>query len=163
MRKLLLALGLSALLVLPASAFGQVNIGAQGAWSDDFDFGVGGRVWVGLPVPQAPLAAFGEFDWFFPDVDGVDYWEINANVVYLLPVQNPIVSPYGGAGLNIATADGEVAGISASNTEVGLNLLVGTNINLQAVRPYADARFEVGGGEQFVITAGVAFNVGPGL
>lgn len=157
MKKTLLALAISALLALPASAFGQLNVGGHGLWGNDVDFGVGARVWVGLPVQTVPLAAFGEFDYFFPD--GFDYWEINANVVYLFPIQNPVISPYGGAGLNFANFDFT----GGSTTEVGLNLLVGANLNLQAVKPYADARFEVSGGEQFVVTAGLSFNVGPGL
>jgi opacity protein-like surface antigen len=119
-------------------------------------------------VEQVPLQVIGSFDLFFPDIDGVDYWEINGNVVYLVEVPRSPISPYVGVGLNVARASVEttVLGqpVSASDTEIGLNLLGGVQFEAAPkVKPYGEVRFEVSGGEQIpVITAGVAFNVGPG-
>ena len=144
MRKLLLAACFSALALVPASASGQVLLGAHGNWSDDFDFGVGGRVWVGLPTgPSLPMAAYGQFDWFFPDEpEGTDitYYQVNINLAFLFPIQNPTVAPYAAAGLNVARFESDIddvlgAPLSVSSTEVGLNVAVGTNLNLGKGKP----------------------------
>ena len=170
MRKLLLAACFSALALVPATASGQVLLGAHGNWSDDFDFGVGARAWVGLPTgPSLPMAVYGQFDWFFPDEpEGTDitYYEVNINLAFLFPIRNPTVAPYAAAGLNVAhlETEQEFAGlpVEASNTEVGLNIAVGTNLNLGSVTPYGEARFQISGGESFVVNAGIAIQVGPG-
>ncbi len=171
MRKLLLAACFSALALVPATASGQVLLGAHGNWSDDFDFGVGARAWVGLPTgPSLPMAVYGQFDWFFPDeAEGVSltYYEVNVNLAFLFPIRNPTVSPYAAAGLNVARFERDVddvlgAPLSGSSTEVGLNVAVGTNLNLGNVTPYGEARFEISGGESFVVNAGIAIQVGPG-
>lgn len=169
MRRIAVAVVVLGLMLAPTSLKAQIDIGAQGSWGDDVDFGLGGRVVVGLPIEQFPLELIGSFDYFFPDIDNFDYWEINANAAYVIPVPTPTVAPYAGAGINIARASvdvGTVPGVgdfSASDTEVGLNLLGGVKFPLQSVTPYGELRIELGGGEQFVITGGVSFNVGPGF
>ncbi|NIR46648.1 MAG: porin family protein [Gemmatimonadetes bacterium] len=157
MRGSLLAVCLLTVLAWPATLSAQLDVGPQASWADDADFGIGGRAMLGIPV-DIPLAAIGSFDYFFPDGD-VDYWEINANAVYKFRVPGGVVAPYAGAGLNVAhTSVGDL-----SETDVGLNLLGGATFDAGQLTPFAELRVELGGGEQFVLTGGLLFTVGPGL
>lgn len=162
MKKFVITACALALAFTPSAMSAQIDVGAQGNWGEDVDFGVGGRVVVGLPVQAVSLQAIGEFNYYFPD--GFDYWEANGNLVYAITVPNSPATPYVGGGINIAHVEVEVLGQSASDTEVGLNLLGGVRFEAAPkITPYAEAKYEVQGGEQFFVTAGVAFNVGPGM
>ncbi|MDV3207377.1 MAG: hypothetical protein LOY04_09960 [Rhodococcus ruber] len=163
-----LALSLLALAAAPASA---QRFGVHANWSDDFDFGIGGRVEVdalNLITDERPLSRtffIGTFD--FPDCgfdledDSFDcsYWEINGNLA--IPLAAADIDPYVGAGLNIARFSADYSGtvpgvdLEGSDTDVGLNLLGGLRFMLSSLSAYAEARLELGGGEQFVITGGV--------
>lgn len=136
-----------------------VSFGVQASFGTDTDFGIGGRVIFGLRslFPTAPLEAHVGFDYFFPGAN-VTYWEINGNVAYRIPNVRGSLAPYVGGGLNLAHASVDIGGVSASNTDVGLNLLGGTTFGTRSkVKPFAEARLTLGGGDQFVITGGVRF------
>lgn len=167
MRRLLVAVCLAALVAVPSTAHAQMDLGGQLSWGDDADFGIGARVVLGLPFEQVPLEVIGTFDYFFPDEGpggaDVTYWELNANIVYRIPVQVPMLTPYAGTGINIAHASVDAEGVDVSDTEVGINLLGGIKYNAGPVTPFGEMRFELDGGEQFVLSFGVLFNVGPGL
>lgn len=155
--------------VAAAPVSGQVAVGPQLSFADDADFGVGIRAEAplsGMMTAEPGSAAstmflIGSFDWFFPDdAEGVDvrYFEINANVGYPLEVEG--FDPYVGGGLNIATGSvsfDDPALEDSSNTEIGLNLLGGLKFLLGDLNAFAEARIELSGGEQFVISAGVLF------
>lgn len=164
------ALALGFFAASPAEA--QVGFGVQGSWGDESDLGIGARVVapVGHMITAddgsvfAGLKAIGSFDWFFIDCpDGFDcgYFEINANGAVPLPLEG--FSPYVGAGLNvarvsIATEDQDSPfAFDESETEVGLNVLGGIDFPLGGLNTFAEGRFELGGGEQFVLTVGVLF------
>jgi hypothetical protein len=142
----------------------QARVGGQLSFGSDQDLGLGARLHVGLKSPQR-LAIIGTFDWFFPDErPGEDhsYWELNGNLAYFFKVQDSSsLAPYAGGGLNIAHRsssdfdDGH--GHSASDTDLGLNLLGGTLFGKGKVNPFVEARIELAGGEQFVLTGGVLF------
>lgn len=161
-RSLLATVGLLLATALPAQA--QIGFGGQVSFADDADLGVGVRA-------TAPLGGFvstdegsvlagtmliGSFDWFFPDCGGADcsYWEINTNGAVPIPVEANF-SPYAGAGLNIAHMSVDEGTIEESDTEVGLNLLGGVTFPLAGFSPFLEARLELGGGEQFVLSGGV--------
>ncbi|MGH2670859.1 MAG: hypothetical protein ACRDH5_17395, partial [bacterium] len=98
----------------------------------------------------------------FPDAPAgtdVTYWEINGNVAYRIRTTSRSLAPYVGGGLSIAHRAADVGTASASDTDVGLNLLGGTTFGAAAtkVKPFAEARFTIGAGEQLVITGGVRF------
>lgn len=136
------------------------RFGAQLSWGDDADLGLGARM--AYTIPRSDLAIIGTFDYFFPgDIGGadVDYWEINGNLAYRFRVQDaPGISPYVGAGLNLATASVSTdAGTSNSNTDLGLNLLAGTGFGSGRVTPFVELRVEIEGGDQFVIAGGLLF------
>lgn len=128
------------------------RIGPQLSFANDADFGIGGRVEVG--VPASNVFVTGSFDLFFPPGNNVDYWELNGNLGYQFPLTSTSdVVPYVAGGLNLAHASVP----AGSNTDVGLNLLGGGRFPLQAVSLFFELRFEVKGGEQVVITGGVLF------
>lgn len=163
MKRYLVGFVLLGLAFAPATLRAQVDLAAQGSWGDEFDFALGARATLG--IPSLPLQLQGSFDYFFPEVDSVTYWELNANAVFLVPVPGPLV-PYGGAGVNLAVIEIEETveeeTIKRSDTEFGVNLLGGAKYSFGSWSPYAEARY-AGGAEQFLITVGVAINVGPGL
>lgn len=152
---------------VPAS--GQAVFGPQLSWGEDSDLGLGARVEVPLAnlvtadegSAASRLRLIGSFDWFFPgdEPQGVDltYWELNANLAYPIPADG--LRPYAGGGLNIAHANVDVEDNAffedASDTEVGLNLLAGLQFLVGDLDAFAEARFELGGGEQFVLSAGI--------
>ncbi|MGD8866930.1 MAG: hypothetical protein PVI01_04860 [Gemmatimonadales bacterium] len=175
MRKILATAAL-VIVMLPATLNAQVNLGGQLSVAEDFDLGLGARATFGLPTP-APLEIITTADYFFPSgFAGMDinYWEINANLVYLFSIPSSIVAPYAGGGLNFAhismSADfsqlgldlpGDFPTVEGSNTEVGLNLMGGAKFNLGSLTPFGEFRIELNGGEQFVFSGGLLFRLGP--
>jgi len=165
MRKTLLAITLLAVIGLHAQeAQAQVRFGAQASFGDDVDFGLGARAVFSLKQFNERLEGIASFDWFFPDSGvGVDwtYFEINGNVVYSIPLSSSSsLRPYAGGGLNIARSsiDFDTPLLSsASDTEIGLNVLGGTKFGSGRLTPFAELRIELGGGEQFVISGGFLF------
>lgn len=149
----LVAAFVAALFALPGTASGQAHLGPQISLAEDFDLGLGGRAVVNLSDYEG-WEGIGSFDLFFPEGD-VDYWELNGNVVYNFPVE-PTRSffPYLGGGLNIARVDGPAGG---GETELGLNAVGGGKFDATGVTPFVEARIEIEGGEQFVLTGGLLF------
>src|SRR6266550_1835959 len=137
------------------------SFGLQLDWGNDPNFGIGGRgvFPLGSLLPGTPLDGIVSFDYFFPG-NGVKYWEINGNVAYRFRVPaRSSLRPYAGGGLNIAHASVSVAGVSASDTKAGLNVLGGTTFKVKGSNliPFAEARGELGGGKTFILTGGVRF------
>ena len=142
----------------------QIRFGGQLNYGDDTDFGLGPRLVLDDPA-LGEFRFIGTFDLYFPDDGGgvdVDYWELNGNIVYDFEVTTaPKLTPYVGAGLNVAHVSVDVTspGLtgSNSNTELGVNLLGGLEFGLGKVRPFVEIKVELEGGEQFVITGGILF------
>ena len=122
----------------------------------DQDFGIGARVEYDVPSP--PLSIIGSFDYYFPG-GNYDYWEINGNVVYNFDVPDArTITPYAGAGLNIAHFSREQSdGSSRGNTDLGLNILGGARFDAGSIMPFVEFKGTIDGGDQFVITGGVLF------
>ncbi|MDP2497318.1 MAG: hypothetical protein Q8W44_04910 [Candidatus Palauibacterales bacterium] len=142
-----------ALLALPGTARGQdVQLGPQLSLADDYDAGLGGRAVFNVGDPGG-WEGTGSFDVFFPDGD-VDYWELNGNLVYNFPVEESrTFFPYLGGGLNIARVE---AG-TLEDTDLGVNIVGGSKFDAEGVTPFVEARVEIEGGEQFVLTGGFLF------
>lgn len=162
-----LAFGFTALSLAPSAQAGDVAVGVQGSWGDDADLAVGARVIADLSGTRSGISAIASFDYFFPDDNGLGdllgidlkYWELNGNLVYGF-AKTSSVQPYVGAGLNFAHAsvkETEFTGISVSDSNVGLNILGGLNFGSGRTKFFAEAKFEAGGGEQFVVTGGIRF------
>ncbi len=157
MRKLVAAAGV----VIAAFAFAPraeaQAFGANLSWGDDTDFGLGARVAfpIGGSVGQKGIKGLATFDYFFPD--GFDFWEITGNGVYDISSSGS-ASPYVGAGLTFARSSVSAGGFSASNSEVGLNLLGGARFKPTGnVQPFVEARFQIRDGSQLVLSGGVYF------
>lgn len=152
---------------LPAVASAQTanvkpfRFGAQVSYGLDVEaIGAGARVEYSLASMVPSLNDFrfvGSFDWFFPD--GFDYFEINAGVATSFPMSGGAMVPYAGAGLGIARVSVDVPGFgSASSTETGLNIMGGLKFKpMGSLVPFVEARLELGGGEQLVLTGGILF------
>jgi hypothetical protein len=168
MRKAMVGLVVvAALAVVSQQAVAQANVrpirfGVQGSWaSDNVDFGVGARVVypaLGTMVKVAGLEGYASFDFFFPG-NSVTYWELNPGVTYNLALSGlKGVSPYVGGGLNVAHISVDLGGFgTASDTKMGLNVLGGGRFGLGKLSAFAEARYEIGGGERFVATFGILF------
>jgi hypothetical protein len=119
----------------------QVRFGIQGSYGDDSDFGVGGRIVFDISQLLQGCEVIGSFDYFFPDIDleGIDYTylEVNANIIYNVPVQN--LSPYIGGGLNVArgSVSEDITGfdLGISDTEIGGNLVGGLKFQTTRLSP----------------------------
>jgi hypothetical protein len=150
-KTVLRALFLISLAAAPAMAQQKagVSFGPQASWGSDSDLGVGGRVQFGLTPRVVGIVSF---DYFFPDCDECTYWELNPGAVITLPASS--INPYVGAGLNIARASVDLGTSTVSNTETGVNLIAGLRLGKSL---FTEGRVSLGGGEQFVITAGFLF------
>ena len=146
---LLAALAVGASLGVAAPAQAQAGFGAQALFGSETDFGLGARVVAGLGS-SIPLEFQGGFNLFFPDGPR-DYWEINGNVWYTIETDST-GAPYVGGGLNIGRMSG---GDAESNTELAVNLGGGYRFGFTNTSPFIEARFAVGGHDQFVIGGGV--------
>lgn len=154
-----------------APAAAQVGFGPQVSYAEDFDLGIGARLQFGMGslfgdegIPGS-LIGIAAFDWFFPDCGDIDcsYLEFNANGAYPFARESEF-SPYLGAGLHFARwssdADTGLGDLGDDATEIGLNLLGGLLYDLGSFSAFGEGRFEIGGGEQFVLTLGILFGGG---
>jgi hypothetical protein len=87
------------------------------------------------------------------------YWEANLNLTYDFGTTGA-VTPYAGVGVNFAHSEVQVSGLldldfrNEGDDDVGANVLAGVRF---ARRFYVEAKREAGGGELFMVTAGVRF------
>ncbi|MCU0241312.1 MAG: porin family protein [Vicinamibacteria bacterium] len=149
----------------------KASFDVHGNWGEDTDFGVGARATLKLDDVYKGVEVQGGFDYYFPSTEeaddfGVDfkYWEINANVLYNLPMQGQSsIKPYVGAGLCYAHASGSASvdmgsfgtfESSASDNQIGLNLIGVIKIQKNL---FVEAKYEIQDGSQFVVTAGFRF------
>ncbi len=155
-------------LAMPAVARAQgprLSIITQASYGLDVEaIGVGGGI--GFPIQESRVGdgirGQATFDWFLLDkvVSGPlatrpTYWEFNLNGTYELPHSRGV---YVGTGLNYtnSTRNGSLYA-NSGGTELGLNLIGGLKFGRGSGAPFAQARFEVGGGKQLVLSGGVEF------
>jgi hypothetical protein len=177
----IVVLAVSIAAVAPAGA-GDVQFGPRVSVSDDADFGVGADVRWNFLADDPRLALTASFDYFFPedgddDLDNVlegfeaflpddfplpsdfrpdveaKYWEANLNLTWDFTAGRAVI-PYAGAGVNYARFESSAFGFDLDDSDVGANVLAGIRIR---ERFYVEAKQEAGGGELFVLTAGVRF------
>jgi hypothetical protein len=142
----------------------QGSYGADIAGSGEGAMGFGGGI--GFPLAKRDagggVRGVATFDWFFPKDATINttvltptYWEFNINGV--LDVQS-VRGLYVGTGVNYTTysIDGSQVA-NAGGTELGLNILSGIKLGSGHGAPFAQARFEIGGGKQLVLTGGIEF------
>lgn len=149
--------GLFALALAAGGSEAQVRFGGQLNVADDTDFGLGPRVAVDFEELGPRFQVIGTWDIYFPDEEGLDYWELNGNLVYRFDLrETDAVVPYGGGGLNIARFDREgQPGGDVDTTELGLNVLAGAEFPLTSVTPFVELRVTAEGSEQLYLTGGI--------
>ncbi|MCI0435918.1 MAG: hypothetical protein L0271_20080 [Gemmatimonadetes bacterium] len=163
---LLTALALLSLTAPPVSA--QLRIAPEVSWGDDVDLGIGGRLLLnlnrlvsseGTGGIAGKLDAFGAFD-YFTGCHDCSYYEITTGL--LLPLTIRRIGPYIGVGANFGhfSADEVSPGIDASDTDIGLALMLGLLFPLGQQQAFLELRRTAGGGEHTVITFGVQFGGG---
>jgi opacity protein-like surface antigen len=174
-RYAILLAGLALVHLAPAQAEAQVNFGPYVAWGDNADLGIGGRVDVGLGnafgVDSGPfqnLFLNSGVTYFFIDCDegGFDeidcsWIEINGNLAVPFTLGGSSLQPYAGTGIHIARVSFDYSDNplvdDVDDTEVGLNILGGVFFPISDLRGFGELKFELGGGEQFVLSAGILF------
>ncbi len=156
-------------IVTPSTASAQIGFVAQADYGSDTDFGVGGgiRFDLGKLTTQNGIRGEATFDYFFPSCSGcggngsLKYWEINGNG--MLDIKS-VPGLYVGAGARYYNTsysyDAGYCGIlvdcSAGDTGVGLNLIGGWNFGGKN-SPFVQGKFELGNGDQFVVSGGIRF------
>jgi outer membrane immunogenic protein len=152
------------LLLILAGAFAGNNLMAQEnrvgfliafASGDVDETGIGavGEFKIASKWSLAPQLVF----YFVDDVAGQDasFFELNANANYYFFAQD-VFELYGLGGLNFARA--KVG--DNSDTEVGLNLGIGSNFDFgKKFVPFAELRFTLGEYDQTVLNLGMKFNL----
>jgi hypothetical protein len=135
----------------PELSFGSNNLGV----------GIGARVVVPFTsmVPTARnISLVGAFDYFFPSTGiggpSPTWWELGVGGAYNFSIPKSTITPYAGAGLDIAHWG--YAGYGT--TDVGLNLQGGAKFtNVGKVTPFGELRLELHSGSAVVITGGILF------
>ena len=171
MKKWLIAAGVVAAAGFMADPAEAQQFGVKASYADDFDLGIGVLAQTALgdvidldeDSPLSPVTGRVGFDWYFPDCGGdCSYFEINADGLYPLEFGEGF-APYVGGGLNIARISfdfGGFGGGDVSNTEIGLNAIGGAMFDLGGFDVGAEAKIELGGGEQFVLAGYVLLGGG---
>lgn len=163
---LALCLALTLLAAPMAHAQADVRIGPRltvdmGDISDapgsDFAIGADARV----RATNVPFQLNGSFDYYSADED-LTFTTFDFNAVLPLASDEPSLVPYIGAGLGITrfSVDGEVGDFSASETEVGLNLVGGVELYAGALTPFAQFQFTNGDDvDRFGLTGGILIDI----
>lgn len=152
---LLLSIVVAALLGTTSSS-AQLLQGGLVFGADGSDTGI--RVGVYYPI-VLNVDAGGDFTLFFPG-NGVDIYEFNANGRYELPVDSDL-RVFAVGGLNFTDVSVE----SSSNSSKGNKSHTGINVGgmiQKGTGPlglYMDAKFILGGIEQFEVGAGITFDL----
>jgi len=147
-----------ALGILPAALPAQgVRLGGQLSFAQDENAGLGARL-------EAPLTPFWSrdvrlavaFDYFFPSAP-LNYWELNGDLEWGLPIRGSRLTVYVGGGLGVAHSS--LSGVPGSGvSDLGINLLFGLRIPTGShVSPFVEVRPELGGGDRLVLTTGLLF------
>ena len=153
-------MGLLLALALVSPVYAQINtrvgpmISFTGGDLDETGLGVVAEFGVAQKISIAP-----QFILYFPG-DDVSLFELNVNGNYYFFNQD-VFELYGMGGLNFTRVGYELpGGENESDSEVGLNLGIGTNFQFgKKFVPFAELRFTLGEYDQVALGLGVKFNL----
>ncbi|MBT8399541.1 MAG: hypothetical protein KJO98_03615 [Rhodothermia bacterium] len=146
------------------SVFGQgrptVDLGVRlgtdlgGDIEDEF-LGVDARI----GIPSLPVVINPAFDFYFTP-DPVDFFQFSVNALLALNTAAlPTIAPYVGAGLGISRFSADVdtgfGDFSASDTDIGINLIGGGAITVGSVKPFAQVQLTIGNPDLVTLAIGV--------
>ncbi len=146
----LLVSGLAMGVTGTAQAQGRSHLGFQVGYNFDYEALVLGAQF-SAPIGQH-LEFYPSFNYFL--VDQGSAWAVNADLKYRMPMESANWL-YLGAGLNVLRAE---AG-GASNTDLGLNLIVGAETRTPNIHPFAELRVTVRDPSSVQLVAGLNFTL----
>lgn len=157
MKKILIIASLC-LVVGLSNSLAQSRLGGNFAYGTDveeFGLGINGEFFLKNDLSIAP-----GFNYYFTE-DPLTFWELNANVNYYF-VSSGSAALYALGGLNLATASVDLPEPfdDDSSTELGLNLGIGANFDINSsILPFTQLRLVVGDASQAVLEFGVKFGI----
>ncbi len=179
-----LSLAFVLLLFGVADSQAQLSLGVEGGYNlDTFsDKGIadgsyllGGQARFGLE--GLPIIINPNGNYYFASLDGVDVFQLNADILFPFGVENTTFTPYVGAGFGMTRvnydSDLPLVGdmLDSKETDFGANLIGGATFGNGPVHPFVQARVTLGnhlaflnedgsGGPGYMVTGGLLFNVG---
>jgi outer membrane protein X len=137
----------------PIHAGGHLSYGFE----DFSEFGVG--IHATYPLMDA-IAGAASFTYHFPGED-LTFWDLNLNAHFRFALEGNF-TPYAGGGLNYSRISFDLGeGFTASNSEVGLNVLGGAFTDLENnIRLFGELRFVISDLDQLVLTLGASLPLG---
>ncbi|MDX1430408.1 MAG: hypothetical protein R3282_08975 [Rhodothermales bacterium] len=112
-----------------------------------------------IGLPTLPVVINPAFDFYFTS-DPVDFYQFSVNA--LLAVNTaalPTIAPYVGAGLGISrtsvSVDTSIGDVSASDTDIGINLVGGGAITVGSIKPFAQVQLTLGNPDLVTVAIGL--------
>jgi hypothetical protein len=164
MKRLVFTLFALAFVFAPLPSQAQVALGPKVAFgTDDIGPGVGVAVELPLPSLHESVGLLGDFTYFFPDAEALDYFQLNANLTYDFSTDGSI-TPFALGGLVIARTsvdiDTQFGDFGGSSTDIGLNLGGGIAFDAGDFRPKVGGMFQLEDSSLLQIFAILPFSVG---
>lgn len=145
----LLALFFAASLCGIQEADAQSSLGVNAGYNlDEQEFFIGGQF--RYAPASLPIIFNPSLETYL--IDDQTWLRIDVNALYPFGVRNTTFTPYAGAGLGIDYRNFDVGD---SQTDAGLNLIFGAEFGMARLRPFAEARIEVGDGTPISLRGGL--------
>ncbi|MCC5907971.1 MAG: hypothetical protein JJU13_17285 [Balneolaceae bacterium] len=134
------------------SAGGGVGYGSK---SENLNFSVNAY----YRLPTLPLRVGGDVGYAKPD-DNVNEFDGNLNV-HFMAVDTDLISLYTITGLNVVHTRFSIGDVTESDTDTGINLGAGGELDLGFGRGFGEAKYVIGSDrdEQWVFGLGVRVNI----
>lgn len=114
----------------------------------------------GVYTISDPWRGAADFVFYFDGEDNLSIWELNLNGHYTF-VNDEKKTIYALAGLNFLKVNYDATSGFADNSDTGLNVGAGLELPISSnIEFFSEARFSIGGSEQFFISAGVQYFMG---
>ncbi len=156
MKRILLTVAVVFFIALAGQAQTRLGAGlAYGSDVDDLGLGINAEFFVKNNISISPGLIF-----YFEDkgpYQDRDWWELNINGNFYFANEGS-VDFYGVGGINLTTRSIKSQGERDGDTELGINLGIGANFNVNgSVLPYTEIKYIAGSYDQAVLFFGVKF------
>ncbi|MEN3026391.1 MAG: hypothetical protein ABDH31_01625 [Chlorobiota bacterium] len=134
----------------------QIHLGVGVCYGSDISrVGIDLRGYYGF---SPTLRLTPNFHYFFTE-SGTSFWTIDVNVHYIFFEYRRQQRVYGLLGLQYARSSVDLGFVTASDSEIGLNVGVGGETRLDFGAIFGEIKFVLGGAEQLVTSAGLRFSL----